>query len=51
VSRLISKKQAIGVVKVAGYLAVAGVIAFLMSSERNYSVTDYTQYSTRGSAP
>lgn len=51
ISRLISKKQAMGVLKVAGYLLVAGVIAFIMSSDRYYSLTDYTPYSTRGSAP
>lgn len=51
ISRLISKKAPMGVLKVAGYLIVAGFLALLMSSDRYYSVTDYTPYSTRGSAP
>ena len=51
ISRLISKKDPIGIVKVAGYLLAAGILAFLMSSDRYYSTLDYTDYSTRGSAP
>lgn len=51
ISRLISKKEPIGVIKVAGYLLAAGILAFLMSSDRYYSTLDYTDHSTRGSAP
>lgn len=51
ISRLISKKDPMGVAKVAGYLAVAGILAFVMSSDRYYPVLDYTPHSTRGSAP
>lgn len=51
ISRLISKKDPIGVAKVAGYLVVAAILAFVMSSDRYYPVMDYTPHSTRGSAP
>ncbi len=50
-SRLIAKKQPIKIVKVAAILAVAGGIAFLMSSDRYFTTLEYTDYSTRGSAP
>lgn len=51
ISRLITKKDPMGIARVAGYLAVAGILAFAMSSDRYYPVMDYTPYSTRGSAP
>lgn len=51
VSRIISKKQPMKVVRAAGLLALAGGIAFMMSADRYLSVFEYTPYSTRGSAP
>lgn len=51
VSRVISKDDVMGVIRAAGILAVAGVFAFLMSSDRYLAARDYTPYSTRGSAP
>ena len=51
ISRLISKKDPMGVAKVAGYLLIAGLLAFAMSSDRYYPVMNYTPHSTRGSAP
>lgn len=51
ISRAISKKDPMSIVKVAGYLIGASIIAFVMSSDRYYSMLDYTEHSTRGSAP
>lgn len=51
ISRLISKKDPMSIVKVAGVLILAGGLAFLMSSDRYLSILEYTEHSTRGSAP
>jgi hypothetical protein len=51
VSRLISKDDVKGILRAGGILAVAGLFAFLMSSDRYLAARDYTPYSTRGSAP
>lgn len=51
ISRLISKQQPMSVLKVAGMLIIAGTFAFMMSSDRYLSTMEYTEYSTRGSAP
>nr|MDA3843088.1 hypothetical protein [Candidatus Kapabacteria bacterium] len=51
VSRLISKKEPMKVLKTAGFLVVAAGMAFMMSSDRYLSILEYTPYSTRGSAP
>ncbi len=51
VSRLIKKDKALNVVYVAGFLALAGGLSYLMSSDRFLSAQEYTPYSTRGSAP
>ena len=39
------------VMRAAGLLILAGGIGFLMSSDRYLAVLEYTQYSTRGTAP
>ncbi len=51
VSRLIRKDKALNVVYVAGLLALAGGLSYLMSSDRFFSTQEYMPYSTRGSAP
>ncbi len=51
VSRLISKRKPIKVLRAAGLLALAGGIAFIMSSDRYLSTMEYTPHSTRGSGP
>ncbi|MFC2130950.1 YfhO family protein [Bacteroidota bacterium] len=51
ISRLISKKNPLKVLRAAGLLALAGGIAFLMSSDRYLSTMEYTPHSTRGSGP
>ncbi len=51
VSRLITKKEPLKVLRVAGLLAVAGGVAFLLSSDRYLTTLEYTPYSVRGSAP
>ena len=51
ISRAISKKEPGKVLRSAGMLVLAGGIAFLMSSDRYLSVLEYTEHSTRGSAP
>ncbi|MFY8000884.1 MAG: YfhO family protein [Candidatus Kapaibacteriota bacterium] len=51
VSRLIKKEAISGVLRAAGILAVAGGLSFAMASDRYLSVMEYTQYSTRGTAP
>ncbi len=51
VSRLISKEDVKGILRAGAILAVAGIFAFLMSSDRYLAARDYTPYSTRGSAP
>ena len=49
VSRLISKREPMGVVRAGGLLAVAATLAFFMASDKYLSVLDYTPHSTRGS--
>jgi hypothetical protein len=51
VSRLISKRQPLKVLRAAGLLIIAGAFAFLMSSDRYLSTLEYTPHSTRGSGP
>ena len=51
ISRLIKKEAISGVLRAAGILAVAGGLSFAMASDRYLSVMEYTQYSTRGTAP
>ncbi len=51
ISRLIKKEAIMGVLRAAGILAVAGGLSFAMASDRYLSVMEYTQYSTRGTAP
>jgi hypothetical protein len=51
VHRAITKAEPINVLRSAGLLIVAGLIAFGMSSDRYLSTVEYTPYSTRGSAP
>ena len=51
ISRLIKKEAITGVLRAAGILAIAGVLSFAMASDRYLSVMEYTQYSTRGTAP
>lgn len=50
-SRLIKKQEPMKVIRSALLLALAGGIAFLMTSDRYLSTMEYTHYSTRGSAP
>ncbi|ROL62380.1 hypothetical protein D9V86_00975 [Bacteroidetes/Chlorobi group bacterium ChocPot_Mid] len=51
VSRLISKRKPLKVLRAAGLLILAGGIAFIMSSDRYLSTMEYTPYSTRGTGP
>ena len=51
ISRLIKKQEPMKVLRSALLLALAGGIAFLMTSDRYLSTMEYTHYSTRGSAP
>jgi hypothetical protein len=51
ISRLVSKRDPMSVVRLIGVLAVAGGIAYGMSSDRYFAVMEYTKYSVRGSAP
>ncbi|MBE2189142.1 MAG: YfhO family protein [Candidatus Kapabacteria bacterium] len=51
ISRFITKRDPIGMVKLIGVLVVAGGFAFLMSSDRYLSIQEYTPYSTRGASP
>ncbi len=51
VSRLIKKDKALNIAYVAGLLALAGGLSYLMSSDRFFSTQEYMPYSTRGSAP
>lgn len=51
ISRFRQKGEALKVVRTALILLVAGGIAFLISSDRYLSTMEYTDYSTRGSAP
>ncbi len=51
ISRTIKNKQPINVLRSAAMLVVAGAFAFLMSSDRYLSTLEYTDYSTRGTAP
>jgi hypothetical protein len=51
VNRVIRKDQPLSVVRVAIILALAGGLSYMMSADRFLSTTEYTPYSTRGSAP
>ncbi|GAB5465358.1 MAG: hypothetical protein Kapaf2KO_07940 [Candidatus Kapaibacteriales bacterium] len=51
ISRTIKKDNPGSVLRTAGVLVLAGVLAFLLSSDRYLAVLEYTDYSTRGSAP
>lgn len=51
ISRLVRKKEPLKVLRAGGVLAIAAILAFLMSSDRYLAVQEYTPYSTRGSAP
>jgi len=51
ISRIISKRQPLKVLRAAGLLALAGGMAFIMSSDRYLSTMEYTPHSTRGSGP
>ena len=51
INRLVTKSGWQKVVIVGVFLAMAGGIAFVMSSDRYLSTLEYTPYSTRGSGP
>lgn len=51
INRAITKNNLMGAVRAGVVLALAGIIAFLMSSDRYFSTMEYTQYSTRGTSP
>ncbi|MFP4526953.1 MAG: YfhO family protein [Candidatus Kapaibacterium sp.] len=51
ISRWISKREPLSVAKVMGIMVVAGAMAFVLSSDRYLATLEYTDYSTRGSAP
>ncbi len=51
VSRIITKREPLKVIRSALILAVAGGISFMMSADRYLSTIEYTPYSTRGSQP
>lgn len=51
ISRFITKREPLGMVKLLGVLVIAGGFAFLMSSDRYLSINEYTPHSTRGAAP
>jgi len=51
ISRAVSKREPMGVIRAVGVLAIAGGMAFMMSADRYLSVQEYTQYSTRGTNP
>ncbi len=50
-NRIITKNEPLPFLRAAGILVAAGVIAFLMSSDRYLSTLEYMPYSTRGTAP
>ncbi|MDQ1266993.1 MAG: hypothetical protein QG635_2146, partial [Bacteroidota bacterium] len=51
VSRFINKSQPLTILRSGAMLAAAGAMAFIMSADLYLSTLEYTQYSTRGSAP
>lgn len=51
INRLVTKTGWHKVILTGVFLAVAGGLAFLMSSDRYLSTLEYTPYSTRGSGP
>ncbi|NLO18854.1 MAG: YfhO family protein [Ignavibacteria bacterium] len=51
ISRLIKKAEPLNVIWSALMLALCFGLAFLMSADRYLSTMEYTEYSTRGSAP
>lgn len=51
ISRLISKQEPMKILRVAIIALAAAGLSFLMSSDRYLTTMEYTQYSTRGSAP
>lgn len=51
ISRLIKKEEVIGLGRGVGILVLAGVLAFLMSADRYFSVFEYAPHSTRDSKP
>ncbi len=51
ISRLITKRNAMSVLRAAGLLAIAGALSFALTADKYLSVLEYTPYSTRGSAP
>lgn len=51
INRMITKNKPLSIVRVIVVLAIAGGMAFAMSSDRYLSTKEYTQYSVRGSAP
>ncbi len=51
ISRLLTKREPLSVVRVTILLLISGSMAFLMSADRYFSTMEYTPYSTRGSAP
>ena len=51
VSRMITKNEPMKVLRAAAVLFIAGVLSFVMSSDRYLSTLQYNQYSTRGTAP
>ncbi len=51
ISRTITKRNPMGVLRAALVLVVAGGLSFAMASDRYLSVNEYTEHSTRGSAP
>lgn len=51
ISRLLAKSEPMTVVRTAGALVVAGIIAVSTHADMFLATRDYTPYSTRGSAP
>lgn len=51
VVNLVKKQPVAGVLRATAILAVAGGLSFAMASDRLLSVMEYTEYSTRGTAP
>jgi hypothetical protein len=51
ISRWISQRNPMSMVRVIGLLVVSAAVAFILSSDRYLATLEYTEHSTRGSAP
>ena len=51
ITQIIKKGNWLGITKVIGSLLIATLFAFLLSADKQLSVTEYVPYSTRGLAP